>query len=272
MLAMIPVPGSSGMVRLDSIAEVAEVKSPVQVTHIDGARTASITATSVENNIGASSSAVQTALEGVDLPEGASWELSGATEATNDVFRTLGIAMLIAILLVYLIMVATFHSLLNPLILLVSIPFAAVGAVLALVVTGTSLGMPSLVGLLMLIGIVVTNAIVLLDLIEQFRRKGMDARTAVIEGGRRRLRPILMTAVATILALVPMALGVGGDGGFLSAPLAVVVIGGLFTSTFLTLILVPVLYLAFDRLRPKDAYREYLEDLTAGAPQLAPAE
>ena len=229
-LAAIPVAGTAGMVPLDTIAKVAEVKAPVQVTHVDGARTASVTATSVENNIGASSSAVTKALDGIELPEGATWELGGATEATNDVFRTLGIAMLIAILLVYIIMVATFHSLLNPLILLVSIPFAAVGAVLALVITGTSLGMPSLIGLLMLIGIVVTNAIVLLDLVEQFRRKGMDARTAVIEGGRRRLRPILMTAVATILALVPMALGFGGEGGgFLSTPLAVVVIGGLFT-------------------------------------------
>jgi hydrophobic/amphiphilic exporter-1 (mainly G- bacteria), HAE1 family len=180
--------------------------------------------------------------------------------------------MLVAILLVYIIMVATFRSLLNPLILLVSIPFAAVGAVLALVVTGTSLGMPSLVGLLMLIGIVVTNAIVLLDLVEQFRRKGMDARTAVIEGGRRRLRPILMTAIATILALIPMALGIGGKGGFLSTPLAVVVIGGLFTSTFLTLILVPVLYLAFDRLRPAGAYAREDEDYTSLAPGPAPAD
>jgi HAE1 family hydrophobic/amphiphilic exporter-1 len=268
-LSAIPVAGTAGMVKLDTIAKVAEVKAPVQVTHIDGARTASITAQSVENNIGASSSAVTAALEGVALPEGATWELGGATEATNDVFRTLGIAMLIAILLVYLIMVATFRSLLNPLILLVSIPFAAVGAVLALVVTGTSLGMPSLVGLLMLIGIVVTNAIVLLDLVEQFRRKGIDARTAVIEGGRRRLRPILMTAVATILALAPMALGFGGEGGFLSAPLAVVVIGGLFTSTFLTLILVPVLYLAFDRLRPKSAYAEDEADFPATVRQPA---
>jgi HAE1 family hydrophobic/amphiphilic exporter-1 len=167
--------------------------------------------------------------------------------------------------------VATFRSLLNPLILLVSIPFAAVGAVLALVITGTSLGMPSLVGLLMLIGIVVTNAIVLLDLVEQFRRRGMDALTAVIEGGRRRLRPILMTAVATILALTPMALGFGGEGGFLSAPLAVVVIGGLFTSTFLTLVLVPVLYLAFEPLRPKGAYAPDDADFAGAAAEPAPA-
>ena len=250
MLTRIPVPSSKGMVPLGQIATITEVKAPVQVTHVNGQRTASITASVTNNNIGAASSAVTTAMESVQMPAGATWELAGATQMTNDVFRTLGIAMLIAILLVYIIMVATFRSLLNPLILLVSIPFAAVGAVLALILTGTALGMPSLIGLLMLIGIVVTNAIVLLDLVEQFRRQGMDARTAVIEGGRRRLRPILMTAVATILALTPMALGMG-KGGFLSTPLAVVVIGGLFSSTMLTLILVPVLYVAFDRLRPK---------------------
>ena len=272
VLARLPVAGTGGMVPLGDIAEVVEVKAPVQVTHVDGQRTASITATAVNNNIGAASTSVEAALADVQLPAGATWELAGATEMTNDVFRTLGIAMLVAILLVYIIMVATFRSLLNPLILLVSIPFAAVGAMLALVITGTSLGMPSLVGLLMLIGIVVTNAIVLLDLVEQFRRKGMDARRAVIEGGRRRLRPILMTAVATILALTPMALGFGGKGGFLSTPLAVVVIGGLFTSTFLTLILVPVLYLAFDRLRPAGAYAPDDEDYLSPTPAAAAAD
>jgi HAE1 family hydrophobic/amphiphilic exporter-1 len=272
LLTRLPVPGTSGLVPLGDVAKVVELKAPVQVTHVDGARTASITATSVDNNIGAASTAVNKALANVTLPAGASWELGGATQMTNDVFRSLGIAMLVAILLVYIIMVATFRSLVNPFILLVSIPFAAVGAVLALVITGTSLGMPSLIGLLMLIGIVVTNAIVLLDLVEQFRRKGMDARTAVIEGGRRRLRPILMTAIATILALIPMALGIGGKGGFLSTPLAVVVIGGLFTSTFLTLILVPVLYLAFDRLRPAGAYEPDDDDFATVMPEPAAAD
>ncbi len=248
MLSQLPVPASAGMITMSEVAEVAEVTTPVQVTHVGGQRTATVTAAVVNNNIGAASSDTEAALEKLDLPAGATWTLAGATAMTSDVFRTLGIAMLIAILIVYIIMVATFRSLLNPLILLVSIPFAAVGAVILLLVTGTSLGMPSLIGVLMLIGIVVTNAIVLLDLVEQFRRGGMDARTAVIEGGRRRLRPILMTAVATILALLPMSLGLG-EGAFLSTPLAVVVIGGLFTSTILTLILVPVIYVAFDRLR-----------------------
>jgi hydrophobic/amphiphilic exporter-1 (mainly G- bacteria), HAE1 family len=252
LLNRLPVPSSHGMVPLSQMATISEAKAPVQVTHVDGQRTASITASVTNNNIGAASTSIKSALRGVRLPAGATWELAGATQMTNDVFRTLGIAMLIAILLVYVIMVGTFHSLLNPLILMVSVPFAAVGAVILLVVTGTSLGMPGLIGLLMLIGIVVTNAIVLLDLVEQFRRKGMGAREAVIEGGRRRLRPILMTAAATILALMPMALGMG-KGGFLSTPLAVVVIGGLFTSTVLTLVLVPVLYVALDRLRPAPA-------------------
>jgi len=248
MLRQLPVPAAEGMVPLSAVATVKEGTAPVQVTHIDGERTATVTASVVNNNIGAASSDTEAALAKLDLPVGATWSLAGATEMTGDVFRTLGIAMLIAILIVYIIMVATFRSLVNPLILLISIPFAAVGAVILLILTGTSLGMPSLIGLLMLIGIVVTNAIVLLDLIAQFRRKGMDARSAVIEGARRRLRPILMTAVATILALIPMALGLG-EGAFLSTPLAVVVIGGLFTSTILTLVLVPVLYLAVDPLR-----------------------
>ncbi len=261
MLRELPVPTKSGMVRLGDVAAVAETTTPVQVTHVDGQRTATVTASVVNNNIGAASRDTEAALEKLDLPAGATWRLAGATEVTNDVFRTLGVAMLIAVLIVYIIMVATFRSLVNPLILLVSIPFAAVGAVVLLLVTGTSLGMPSLVGLLMLIGIVVTNAIVLLDLVEQFRRKGMDARTAVVEGGRRRLRPILMTAVATILALTPMALGLG-EGAFLSTPLAVVVIGGLFTSTVLTLVLVPVLYLALDRFRRRGPQEDWTLETT----------
>ena len=255
----LPLAGSSGIVPLSSVAEVSQVQEPVQVTHTDGERTVTVSVTSLGDNIGETSAGVRTALEGLTLPEGSRWELSGATEQMSDMFRSLGIAMFVAVVAVYLIMVGTFRSLLNPLILLVSIPFAAVGAIVLMLVTSTTLGMPSLIGLLMLIGIVVTNAIVLLDLVEQFRDQGMDAHTAVIEGGRRRLRPILMTAVATILALSPMALGLG-EGSFLSRPLAVVVIGGLISSTALTLIIVPVVYLVFDRLRRRPAKVEFAGD------------
>jgi predicted RND superfamily exporter protein len=164
-------------------------------------------------------------------------------------------------------MVATFRSLLKPLVLLVAIPFAATGAIIALVVTSTSLSLPGLIGILMLTGIVVTNAIVLLDLVEQYRDRGLDLHDAIIEGGRHRLRPILMTAFATMLALVPLAVlgGGGGVGGaFISRPLAIVVIGGLFTSTVLTLILVPVLYSLVSRFASRRSTKE-LDDLLDAA-------
>jgi HAE1 family hydrophobic/amphiphilic exporter-1 len=151
-------------------------------------------------------------------------------------------------------------------VLLVSIPFAATGAIVALVVTNTSLSLPGLIGLLMLTGIVVTNAIVLLDLVEQYRDRGLNLHDALIEGGRHRLRPILMTALATMLALVPLAVtgGGGGAGGaFISAPLAIVVIGGLFTSTLLTLVLVPVLYSLTARIAGTRSTRDLDEMLDA---------
>ena len=242
------VMGSKGIVPLSSVAAVTQTQEPVQVTHTDGERTVTVSATPSGSNLGQASTDVKAALVDLTMPAGSRWEVAGASEQMAEVFTSLGIAMLIAILLVYIIMVGTFRSIINPLILLVSIPFAAVGAVILMFVTGTPLGMPTLIGLLMLIGIVVTNAIVLMDLIEQFRDQGMDAQTAVVEGARRRLRPILMTAVATILALTPMALGFG-EGSFLSRPLALVVIGGLVSSTFLTLVIVPTVYLSVDRLR-----------------------
>ena len=139
-------------------------------------------------------------------------------------------------------MVATFGSLIQPLLLLISIPFAAIGALGLLILTDTALGVPALIGMLMLIGIVVTNAIVLIDLVNQYRRQGRSVEDSLVSGARQRLRPILMTALATIFALTPMAFGLTGDSGFISQPLAIVVIGGLVSSTLLTLILVPTLY------------------------------
>ena len=188
---------------------------------------------------------VTNALNGVTLPTGASISTGGVFAQLSTVLTQFALALLAAIGLVYLIMVATFRSLVKPLVLLVSIPFAATGAIIALLVTNTSLSLPGLIGILMLTGIVVTNAIVFLDLVEQYRDRGLNLNDAIIEGGRHRLRPILMTAFATMLALVPLAVlgGGGGIGGaFISRPLAIVVIGGLFTSTVLTLVLVPVLY------------------------------
>jgi HAE1 family hydrophobic/amphiphilic exporter-1 len=231
-----------GRVELGDIATVRLVDGPVSMTRIDGQRAATITARPTGDNTGAVSADLQSAIDGLKLPAGATAEIGGVSSDQDEAFANLGLAMLAAIAIVFMLLVATFRSLAQPLILLVSIPFAATGAIGLLVATGTPMGVPAMIGMLMLIGIVVTNAIVLIDLINQYRRQGHGVVEAVIEGGRHRLRPILMTALATIFALLPMALGITGEGGFIAQPLAVVVIGGLITSTLLTLLLVPTLY------------------------------
>ncbi len=228
--------------KLSEVATVSLVDAPAQVTSVDGARTATITATPSGTDLGGTSAALKQALDALTLPDGVTVQIGGVSQQQQDSFAQLGLAMLVAIGIVYLIMVATFGSLVQPLLLLVSIPFAATGALALLLITNTPLGIPSMIGLLMLIGIVVTNAIVLIDLINQFRRRGASVDDAVMHGARLRLRPIIMTAVATIMALIPMGLGVTGGSVFISKPLAIVVIGGLVTSTILTLVLVPVLY------------------------------
>ncbi len=229
-------------VTLDTVADVNVVPGPALIRRVDQARTATVTATPTDEGLSTINAALSQKLAELDLPPGASYSIGGVTQSQQDAFADLFLAMLIAIALVFIVMIGTFRGLAQPLILLISIPFAATGALGLLAITGEPLGLPAMIGLLMLIGIVVTNAIVLLDLIRQYREQGMDTYSSIVEGGRRRLRPILMTAVATIFALLPMSLGLTESSAFISQPLAVVVIGGLITSTVLTLILVPVLY------------------------------
>jgi hydrophobic/amphiphilic exporter-1 (mainly G- bacteria), HAE1 family len=249
------LPVAPGPIMLDQVATVSTVDGPTQVTRIDGQRSVTVSGTATGSNLGQTTQDLNTALTALVLPEGATYTVAGASADQADAFGNLTLALLAAIAIVFLIMAATFRSLVQPLILLVSVPFAATGAILALLVTNTALGVPALIGMLMLVGIVVTNAIVLLDLINQYRQQGASVQDAVIEGGRRRLRPVLMTAVATMFALLPMALGVTGQGGFISQPLAVVVIGGLLTSTLLTLVLVPTLYTIVEGRKERRAAR-----------------
>jgi HAE1 family hydrophobic/amphiphilic exporter-1 len=166
---------------------------------------------------------------------------SGVTQQQGEAFGGLFNSMAIAVLLVYVMMVLAFNSLITPFVIMFSLPLAAIGVFAALFLTGRAIGVSSLIGILMLIGIVVTNAIVLLDFVERLRRKGLPVNEALIEGGRTRVRPILMTAIATILALIPLAAGLS-QGSIIASELGTVVIGGLFSSTFLTLIVVPVVY------------------------------
>ncbi|EPR77412.1 RND multidrug efflux transporter [Leifsonia rubra CMS 76R] len=241
-LSNFDIPSAVGVVPLTDVATVTVEDGPASITAVKGVRSATLSVTPGSDDIGTASALVAAAVEEAELPAGASAELGGVATEQTDAFQQLGLALLVAILIVYVVMVATFKSLRQPLLLLVSVPFAATGAIALQVISGIPLGVASLIGVLMLIGIVVTNAIVLVDLINQYRVKGMRAREAIVEGSSRRLRPILMTASATIFALMPLAVGLTGEGGFISQPLAIVVIGGLVSSTLLTLVVLPVLY------------------------------
>jgi HAE1 family hydrophobic/amphiphilic exporter-1 len=236
------IPTLNGAVPLSDIATVETVNGPASVTTIKGLRSATLTIVPGTDNTGSASSQVTAAVKKADIPASATATLGGVTSQQSDSFSQLGLALLAAILIVYVVMVATFKSLRQPLLLLVSIPFAATGAIVLQVVSGIPLGVASLIGVLMLVGIVVTNAIVLVDLINQYRTRGMKVGDAIVHGATRRVRPILMTALATIFALIPLGIGLTGHGGFISQPLAIIVIGGLVSSTLLTLIVLPVLY------------------------------
>ncbi|TFD28854.1 efflux RND transporter permease subunit [Cryobacterium lyxosi] len=254
-LAAVQIPTRAGSVALDTLATVEQVEGPSTLTTTKGLRTATVSATPASDDLGTANAQLSQMLVDTKLPTGATATLGGVSADQAEAFQQLGVAMLVAILIVYIVMVATFRSLLQPLLLLVSVPFAATGAIALQVVTGIPLGVPSLIGVLMLIGIVVTNAIVLVDLVNQYRRRGLAVFDALVAGASRRLRPILMTALATIFALVPMAIGLTGHGGFISQPLALVVIGGLISSTVLTLIVLPVLYLLVEGARERRAMR-----------------
>ncbi|HEY1133372.1 MAG TPA: efflux RND transporter permease subunit [Nocardioides sp.] len=238
---------------LGQVAEISEEQVATAITRADGERTITITGEPEADDLGSVTADVQALVDDLDLPEGTEVSLGGVSEDQAEAFAQLGLALLIAIAIVYVVMVGTFRSLVQPLILLVSVPFAATGAMLLLAVTGIPLGVPSLIGALMLIGVVVTNAIVLIDLVNQRREAGASITEALADGGGKRVRPIVMTALATILALTPMAFGVTGGSAFISQPLAIVVIGGLLSSTFLTLLLVPALYLLVERRKERRA-------------------
>ena len=249
------IPSFTGLVRLDSIASVEEVLKPTSITSKEGNRTAKVSVAPEGDDLGAITVDITAKLDAIELPAGVTATIGGAAADQAESFQQLGLALLAAIAIVYVVMVATFGSLIQPLLLLVSIPFAATGALGLLLLTDTPLGVPALIGMLMLIGIVVTNAIVLIDLVNQYRKQGRSVEDSLVSGARQRLRPILMTALATIFALTPMAIGLTGDSGFISQPLAIVVIGGLFSSTLLTLLLVPTLYWLVEGRKERKALR-----------------
>ena len=244
------ITGPGGAVPLGDVAEVVTEEGPVTIVRTDGVRSATVTGDVVSDDAQAVGDLVSQEIAALDLPPGVSVAIGGVFEDIGEIFLSIFIAMAIGIVLVYLVMVASLGSLRNPIVIVTTLPLALIGALAALAITGRALGLPAMMGLLLLIGIVVTNAIVLISFVEQLRAKGMSVYDALISGGRVRLRPILMTALTTSFALLPLAAASGADGGFISAELATVVIGGLVSSTGLTLIVVPIVYTIFNESIP----------------------
>jgi hydrophobic/amphiphilic exporter-1 (mainly G- bacteria), HAE1 family len=205
-----------------------------------------ISAAPAGSDLGAATEAARRILADVPLAAGITGNVSGQSEEMQQSFRSLMLAFALAVFLVYLVMASQFESLLHPLIILVTIPMGLTGAVWGLFATGATLNAVALIGLIMLAGIVVNNAIVLIDAINQARERGVERLEAIIEAGRTRLRPILITTVSTVLGLLPMAVGLG-EGAEIRRPMAITVIGGILVATFLTLVVIPVLYSVVDR-------------------------
>ncbi|WP_273834488.1 efflux RND transporter permease subunit [Guptibacillus sedimenti] len=237
-------------VPLSEVTTIEEGQSSNTITRRDGKVYANVTAEVLDDNIGQVSADVQEAIDEMDLPDSSEVTLGGVTQDINESFTQLGLAMLAAIAIVYLVLVITFGGGLAPLAILFSLPFTVIGGLVGLLIAGETISISSLIGMLMLIGIVVTNAIVLIDRVIHKEKEGFTTREALIEAAGTRLRPILMTALATIGALAPLAFGLEG-GALISKGLGVTVIGGLTSSTLLTLIIVPVVYEFFMKFRRK---------------------
>jgi HAE1 family hydrophobic/amphiphilic exporter-1 len=229
---------------LASVVDIEAAQGPVIVERKDQERVVFVTGTIVGRDLGSVAADVRRALRTIEAPAGFALSLGGEYEEQQKAQRQLAIAMVLALLLVYMVMAAQFENLLDPFVVMFSIPMALVGVLVTLWLTDTTFNIQSTIGMVMLAGIVVNNAIVLVDYTNLLRRRdGLPLAEAVVEGARRRLRPILMTTLTTVLGLVPLAIGIG-EGSELQAPMARVVIGGLTASTLITLYLVPAVYTA----------------------------
>ena len=248
-LGQFPLKTPSGAtVHLNEIAKVRQVDAPVSISREQQEQIVKVNAKIDSPDKGGVSSKVGAALKTLSLPDGVRPEVKGVTDDIEESFKQMFVAMGASIFIVYLVMVLAFGNGSAPFAILFSLPLAAIGGLLGLLVTHESVNITSLIGFLMLIGVVVTNAIVLVDRVQQLRESGHSVRDALIEAGMTRLRPIIMTAGATIIALLPLGLGLS-KGTLISKGLAVVVIGGLTTSTLLTLIIVPIIYEMIDNFK-----------------------
>jgi HAE1 family hydrophobic/amphiphilic exporter-1 len=239
-------PNSESPIPLSSIANVQVDTGPSEIRRAAQQRVAIVSANLNYGDLATAADEIRTIIDETTIPMGIQAQITGQNEEMADSFRSLLFALSLAVFLVYLVMASQFESLLHPFIILFTIPLALVGAILGLWITGSTISVVVFIGLILLAGIVVNNAIVLIDLINQYRERGMNKIKAILEGGKSRLRPIIMTTLTTTLGLLPLAIGFG-DGAELRAPMAITVIAGLIISTLLTLIVIPTMYAIMDR-------------------------
>jgi HAE1 family hydrophobic/amphiphilic exporter-1 len=256
-------PGSEHPVTLSAVADVQLAVGPAEVRRVGQERVAVVSANLAQGDLGTAIAALQRIVSEVQLPVGTTAFLSGQSEEMKDSFRSLQFVLLLAIFLVYLVMASQFESLIHPFVILLTIPLAITGAVWALWLTHTTVNVVAYIGLIMLAGIVVNQSIVLIDAVNKARERGLAKHDAIVEAGKLRLRPILITKLTTILGLMPMALGLG-EGAEVRAPMAITVIGGVLLTTFLTLLVIPVVYSVMDR-------KKFAQAASAPAAQPAPA-
>ena len=241
-------PAAERPVTLDAVADITVSQGPAEIRRVAQERVAIITAGFAYGDLGSAAAEAQAIIDRTPMPAGITAIVSGQSEEMQESFQSMQFALALAIFLVYLVMASQFESLIHPFVILFTIPLALVGAVLALFVTGTTVNIVAFIGVIMLAGIVVNNAIVLVDLNNQLRAQGRERFEAIMEAGEARLRPILMTSLTTALGLLPMAMGFG-EGSEVRTPMAITVIGGLIVSTVLTLVVIPVVYSLLDRKR-----------------------
>jgi multidrug efflux pump subunit AcrB len=255
-----PGPGSAPSsaplvpIRLRDVAHISLGSQPLQINRKNEQRVIDITANVVDRPLGTVSQEIVSRLNRLSFPPGFTYHLAGQTEQQESAFGSLGLALALALMLVYMIMAAQFQSLLDPFVIMFTVPLGAMGVIWMLLLTHTTLSIMSFMGVITMVGVVVSNGILLVDYANKLQDRGLVLRDAVLQAGRIRLRPILMTALATILAMIPMAVGLG-EGSETNMPLARAVIGGLTVSTGLTLLLIPTLYVIFEERLPRRSHK-----------------
>lgn len=241
---------TGGRIKLKDVAEITEEESTPTIFRENQSRFVSVGCALSGIDLSTAVAKINDIIQRTPIPSEYQVIIGGTAEDQQEAFFYLGLAFIAAILLVYMIMASLFESFVDPLIIMFTVPLSIIGVILFLAITGTSLSVMALVGIVMLVGIAVNNGIVLVDYINQLRKEGLELFEAVEEAGKTRMRPVLMTAMTTILGMVPLAIELG-SGAETWSPLARAVIGGLLTTTLLTLIVIPVLYIVFERMGEK---------------------